>query len=86
MTDSMVTRVAKAIRRANLKTVGFVPTDRYSLEDEIANSWDLFTPEARAALEAMRKPTTAMVKAASPVSIIGRWDAMINAALQEGER
>jgi|JI10StandDraft_1071094.scaffolds.fasta_scaffold417910_1 hypothetical protein len=67
MTDSMIERVARAICRANC-------TPDMSAEDidcQEENAWDMWVPEARAAIEAMRTPTEAMVKEGLEE---GRWE------------
>lgn len=78
--NDMVERVANAIAQANM--------------DPRSDAWDerdAYMDMARAAIEAMREPTTAMFNAArphmdSPSSNIAWWEAMIDAALKrEGE-
>lgn len=60
---TMVERVARQIRRAHLKSIGFKGGKSYTIEDEIENSWDLWIGEAVGAIEAMREPTEEMLKA-----------------------
>lgn len=58
----------------------------------IETDWTCWVPEARAAIEAMREPTEAMIYAAGgvgdpndwEVEMRKQWDAMITAALGEG--
>lgn len=82
MSDSMIERVARAICLA----------DRYNPDE----SWPVYEKQARAAIAAMREPTTSMSEAGCPLpdnsgapycydqSVIdGAWRAMIDAALKE---
>lgn len=61
--------MAKAILRANLLSCGFSERTgasgrEYTLDDEIANSWEDWLPEARAALTAIREPSEGTLRAA----------------------
>jgi hypothetical protein len=71
MTDDMIERVARAIGRAEL------------LPDDADRHWKRFEIHARAAIEAMREPTEAMLKAAPFSHPLTNWQAMIDAATQE---
>ena len=67
--SEMVERVAKAL--AGLS--------------DMDSEWQLFSDQARAAIEAMREPTKAMVEVGDielPVSSYVVWQDMIDAALQ----
>ena len=88
MTDSMIERVARAICRANC-------TPDMSAEDidcQEENAWDMWVPEARAAIEAMREPTEEMLYCGDAQisdwdrtheDVRAAWHAMIDAALKE---
>lgn len=90
--ESMVERVARSLCRVRRLEQGFVSRPDYTLEHEIANAWDLFIPDATAAIEAMKSPTDDMLRAParnvwfdqddSDLPIVrGFWEAMIDAAL-----
>lgn len=73
MAESMVERVARAICRAHGKWI----------EDD---SWRIYQDEARAAIEAMREPTDAMMRQmeiAGGAGMRGVWWMGVDAALNE---
>lgn len=55
--SEMVERVARAICRSNCSP----RMSRDHIECQVENAWDMWIPEARAAIEAMREPTSDMV-------------------------
>jgi hypothetical protein len=77
---NMVETVARAIQTADEQNGGW-PYERVILEKHARN--DLFD-RARAAIEAMRTPTTEMVIAGGEQQMISNiYERMIDAALQE---
>jgi hypothetical protein len=82
--SDMVERVARAIAAAGT----IVDWDEMSVACQ-----EQFTKEARAAIEAMREPTEAMVDAAwaswedveGSKGFVGAWQAMIDEALKQKE-
>ena len=54
--SEMVERVARAICRSNCSP----RMSRDHIECQVENAWDMWIPEARAAIEAMREPTIKM--------------------------
>lgn len=85
MSNEMIKRVAIAICEADAGGSGRAP-------GELILDWRKFEPQARAAIEAMRSPTEAMIFRGELVShgpLEGRrpgriLSAMIDAALQDG--
>lgn len=92
--SEMVERGARAICRAHLEQK-FVYGDGY-IEEQIETTWDYWTDEARASIQAIHEPTDAMIDAAmAPYvhgidnmmrdafrkTIRGYWQAMIKEAL-----
>jgi hypothetical protein len=86
----MVERVARAIHRIEGEKPNTSPFPDYS------DDWRDYTPQARAAIEAMRVPTDEMVKAGeeginSLPALPGHyaeycWPAMIDAALSPNQK
>lgn len=80
--SEMIERVARAICRAGMSG----PKDHLNKQENL--NWRKFEIEARAAIEAMREPTNAMVEASNREwdgrmshRSSGAWQAMIDAAL-----
>ena len=71
--SEMIERVAKAILKA------------YSEDpwEDLNKHWrEVYTTEARAAIEAMRKPTEAMILNSNTHSCLSIWQSMIDEALK----
>lgn len=90
MSNDMIERVAKALSTF----------DESNFPKFVKSDWEKLTPlarsayrrRARAAIEAMREPTRMMIDAGASgcgedsINVaMGAWDAMIDAALAEGE-
>jgi hypothetical protein len=89
MSESMVERVARAVRRNK-----FVRTRRIASFDETVPPTDEEIDDARAAIAAMREPTPEMSEAAFQIEASGYsqrtlleagWRAMIDAALDPAD-
>lgn len=78
--NEMIERVARAICKAD----GQDPDHEGELTDEGTFQWQSYVTDARAAIEAMREPTKAMIAACYPDEDAGLiWRDMIDAALKE---
>lgn len=84
MTDSMIERVARALCRCRASQPDYV-LGWSSVDQEVHYCWNEWVEEARAAIQAMRTPTEAMVdagyRAAGPPP--SQYVAMTDAALKE---
>lgn len=100
MSDSLIERVARALCAAHYAARFAKPRDDAHVQNNVDGNWHLYILSARAAIEAMREPTEAMVKEGilggygweeckcfltDPTEV---WRTMIDAALgkTEGEK
>ena len=80
MPTEMMEKVARAIAQADERNGG----PPYEMRVKNKHSREMLFDEAQAAIEALRKPTDAMLQAfyAVPPPEGGVWDAVIDAALE----